>query len=66
MNNNQSDTFDLNGLKPEQIKQLQTIIESFKEQNQKEETFSPSDKQKQGETESFDDIFFESDIIPIM
>jgi hypothetical protein len=63
MNNNKSKTIDLNGLKPEQIKQLQSIIENFKQQNQREATLHPSEEHKQGEIDSLNDIFFESEII---
>lgn len=63
MNNNNTQIIDLNGLKPEQIKQLQAIIADFKQQNQREVTLHPSDEQKQGDIDSLDDIFFESEII---
>ena len=61
MNSKTNKTIDLNGLKPEQIEQIQTIIDDFKQQNKQEAT------SHQAETKSeFDfpnDIFFESEII---
>lgn len=63
MTKNKNNLIDLNGLKPEQIQQLQAMIDNFKQQNQKEVTSHLSDEQKQDDVDSFDDIFFESDII---
>ena len=61
MNSKMSKIIDLNGLKPDQIEQLQALIESFQQQNQREAT-CPQDEEK-SEFNSLNDIFFESEII---
>ena len=61
MNSKTIKKIDLNGLKPKQIEQLQAIIDDFKQQNQREDTY-PQDEQK-SELNSLNDIFFESEIL---
>ena len=54
-------TIDLNGLKPEQIEQIQTIIDDFKQQNKQEATSHKAETKS--EFDFLNDIFFESEII---
>ncbi|ELR98728.1 hypothetical protein [Gloeocapsa sp. PCC 73106] len=57
---------DLTGLKPEQIAELQVIVENFKYQNQKEATQHHRHQQGDELKKEFDllnDIFFESEIL---
>ena len=61
MNSKTIKKFDLNGLKPKQIEQLQAMIDDFKQQNQQEDNY-PQDKGKR-ELNSLNDIFFESEIL---
>ena len=61
MNSKTNKTIDLNGLKPEQIEQIQTIIDDFKQQNQREDTYLQDEEKS--ELNSLNDIFFESEII---
>lgn len=59
--NNKIQTIDLNGLKQDQIEQIQTIIDTFKQQNQ----LDASDNQDKeiSQSDLIDDIFFESEIL---
>ena len=52
---------DINGLKAEQIKVLQTMIDSFKQQNKLERLNNPTKESNQSEL--MKDIFFESEIL---
>ncbi len=52
---------DLNGLNPEQIDQIQTMIDSFKQQNQLE--LLNNQTQESNQSELMKDIFFESEIL---
>ncbi len=52
---------DLNGLNAEQIEQIQTIIDSFKQQNQLE--LLNNQTQESNQSELMKDIFFESEIL---
>ncbi len=52
---------DLNGLKTEQIDQIQTMIDSFKQQNKLE--LLNNQTQESNHSELMKDIFFESEII---
>ena len=61
MNRKTVKKIDLNGLKPKQIEQLQAIIDDFKQQNQREDTY-PQDEGK-SELNCLNDIFFESEIL---
>jgi hypothetical protein len=61
MNSKETKEIELNGLKPKQIEQLKAIIEDFKQQNQRKDTY-PQDEGK-SEVNSLNDIFFESDIL---
>ena len=61
MNSKATKEINLNGLKPKQIEQLKAIIDDFKQQNQREDTY-PQDEEK-SELNSLNDIFFESDIL---
>ena len=61
MNSKTIKKIDLNGLKPKQIEQLQAIIDDFKQQNQREDTY-PQDK-GESELNSLNDIFFASEIL---
>lgn len=59
--NNKIQTIDLNGLKQDQIEQIQTMIDTFKQQNQ----LDASDNQDKeiSQSDLIDDIFFESEIL---
>lgn len=63
MNSHSTPMIDINGLKPQQIQQIQTLIEDFKRQNRIEENISPSQEPKPANIDSLDDIFFESEIM---
>lgn len=61
MNSKTTKTIDLNSLKPEQIEQIQTIINDFKQQNKQEATSHQAETKS--EFDLLNDIFFESEII---
>ncbi len=52
---------DIDGLTEQQIKQIQTIITSFKQQNELE--LKKSQSRGINQSQPMDDIFFESDIL---
>jgi len=63
MNTKATKGIELNGLKPKQIEQLKAIIEDFKQQNQRGDTYSQA--KEKSKLNSLNDIFFESEILRI-
>ena len=61
MNSKITKTIDLNDLTPEQIEQIQSIIDDFKQQNKQEVTYHQVETK--GEFDFPNDLFFESEII---
>ncbi len=56
-------TIDVTDLKPEQIKQIQAMIEQLKSKNDLDHTIINQDKSKIIDNIDMTDIFFESEII---
>lgn len=63
VNSNPTTIIDLNGLTPGQIKQLQTIIDDFKHQNQLEHPHSKDEETSQKEEKSLYEKFAEIGLI---